>query len=502
MHPVGRFTRRALLLSGAKGAAGGGVLLALAACGATPTPQVIEKVVEKEVTKVIEKEVTKLVEGTPQVVQQTVVVKETVVVQAPTKAVEPVTVELLTPDWGEKYNKIVFEDVAGWFHDQHPECTIKHVPAQSHQEKLLTQIAGGMPPDLTYINYVNAIGFAFRGVLLPLDERFAAANLAIDDFLHGVTHSLMWNGKIYGFPMCYDAMGFYWNKNVYEEVGLDPEKPPRTIAELEEHSKKILKKTATGDIERVGYAPSSFSFITFAYMRGGQFYLDNEKKVTADDPKIVEDLQWEVALMKDLDVNKVSAFWSANSEAINAGTVFPAGKMGLKYDGIWMGSTFEEAAAGTDFRYGLTYVPSVNGDIKEQEKLYQPSWGLGIPQGAKQPDWAWRFAKWYQVDNGLDVCVYTESTELYKPLVDKWIDRYVEEKLGGQIKAYGKEFLQATSMARSWWPAMPVSSMYNDEVGRAYDYAVHDQATPKQALADCTTKVQTELDRVLAALGG
>jgi len=55
------------------GLVGAGVA-SLAACGATPTPQVIEKVV----TSVVEKEVTKIVEGTPQVVKETVVVQQTV----------------------------------------------------------------------------------------------------------------------------------------------------------------------------------------------------------------------------------------------------------------------------------------------------------------------------------------------------------------------------------------------------------------------------------------
>jgi hypothetical protein len=55
---------------------------ALAACGATPTPQVVEKVVEKEVTKIVE--------GTPQVVKETSVV-EKIVTPTPGPA-QPITI--------------------------------------------------------------------------------------------------------------------------------------------------------------------------------------------------------------------------------------------------------------------------------------------------------------------------------------------------------------------------------------------------------------------------
>ena len=50
------------------------ILSLLAGCGATPTPEVIEKVVEKEVTRVVEETIveTVVVEGTPEVVEKVV----------------------------------------------------------------------------------------------------------------------------------------------------------------------------------------------------------------------------------------------------------------------------------------------------------------------------------------------------------------------------------------------------------------------------------------------
>ena len=50
------------------------ILSLLAACGATPEPEVVEKVVEKEVTRVVEETIveTVIVEGTPEVVEKVV----------------------------------------------------------------------------------------------------------------------------------------------------------------------------------------------------------------------------------------------------------------------------------------------------------------------------------------------------------------------------------------------------------------------------------------------
>lgn len=66
--------------------------LMLAACGAAPTPQVIEKIVEKPVEKIVEKIVEKPVE---KIVQQTVVVRETAVAP-PTATPVPVKGAMMT----------------------------------------------------------------------------------------------------------------------------------------------------------------------------------------------------------------------------------------------------------------------------------------------------------------------------------------------------------------------------------------------------------------------
>jgi multiple sugar transport system substrate-binding protein len=468
-----RLSRRSLLGTGAKVLGAGGVMVAVAACAATPTPQVVEKLVK-----------------------ETVIVKETVVVEAP-KAAEAVVVKVLMPEFGEYYDKILV-DTSDWFKEENPGVSFDWTFARQHQEKLLTLVASGLAPDITYINYINAISIAYRGVLRPMDEWFSAAGLKPDDFLYGVMHSYIWRGKIYGMPITYDAMGFYWNKNVYEEVGLDPEKPPKTIAELEEHSDKILKKDDAGNILRIGYSPSVMTFITFAFMRGGEFYDAASDKVTADHPANVEDLEWEVKQVQKLDVNKMSAFWSAAPDYTSPGNPFTVNTQGLVYGGWWNADFYEKAEG---LRYGFTNVPSLTGDPKEQEKLYQPSWAVGVPQGAKQPEWAWKYIKYFTIDNGVECGLHAEQSCCYLPLVEEWIERWVTEKMKGQIQQYGREFFRNAMLAARWWPAMPVAAFYESEVRRAFDFAIHEQGTPAELLAKVRETVQSELDAVLAALG-
>jgi ABC-type glycerol-3-phosphate transport system substrate-binding protein len=145
-------SRRSLLLfgAGALGAAG------LAACGATPTPQVIKEVV----TQVVEKEVTKIVEGTPQVVKETVVVENTVVVEKTvpvTLAPTPTEVRIACYTISDSWNKTV-EGVYAAFMEKNPSIKVKNEwrPGQDYWTKIQTEFAAGTAPDVT-VNQVTTL---------------------------------------------------------------------------------------------------------------------------------------------------------------------------------------------------------------------------------------------------------------------------------------------------------------------------------------------------------
>ena len=46
-----------------------------------------------------------------------------------------------------------------------------------------------------------------------------------------------------------------WNKAAFREAGLDPEKPPRTIAELDAYCEKLTKVDKRGRLTQVGIIP-------------------------------------------------------------------------------------------------------------------------------------------------------------------------------------------------------------------------------------------------------
>ena len=89
-------------------------------------------------------------------------------------------------------------------------------------------------------------------------------------------------GKLYGMPFNTSAPLLYYNKTMFKAAGLDPEKPPRTYAEVLDYAKKLTKKDANGKFQVAGYGISIYGWI-FEQLGApaGGLYLNNDNGRTA-----------------------------------------------------------------------------------------------------------------------------------------------------------------------------------------------------------------------------
>ena len=96
---------------------------------------------------------------------------------------------------------------------------------------------------------------AARGALEPLDDLINKAGIKQDDYWAPSWNQTLYEGKIWSLTYGSDPnFGFFWNKNVFKDAGLDPEKPPTTVAEMDQFAEKIAKVDGNR-IERLGLHP-------------------------------------------------------------------------------------------------------------------------------------------------------------------------------------------------------------------------------------------------------
>lgn len=387
----------------------------------------------------------------------------------------------------------LYEEFWKAFEDEHPDIGVNAVYAAndlSTNAKLFTAIAGGKPPDVTWVDGPQVAEWAARGALEPLDDRIAAAGIKPEDYWTPSWNQTVYEGKVWSLTYGSDPnFGFFWNKDVFVDAGLDPEKPPTTIQEMDELD-SVIAKVDGNRIERLGFIPwtvygAANSLFTWGWCFGGDFYEADSRKITANHPNVVKALEWMTAYAKKHDPTKISGFQAG----FGSGTQHPffQGKTAMTPFGPWELSALKRYAP--DLKYGIDFLPT-GPDGAAPKSSWVGGWTVGVPKGSRNVDAAFEFVRWISTSDSATQ-IAGKTFNLFPGYRNS--PYYSEVQNNPQLKAF-YDILVETKHQR---PVMPAQAFYTGELARAVDAAIFGQKTPKEALDEATVNTQKELDRIL-----
>ncbi|WP_255169307.1 ABC transporter substrate-binding protein [Natrononativus amylolyticus] len=153
----------------------------------------------------------------------------------------------------------------------------------------------------------------------------------IDDLVGAVQDFFVVDGDLHSMPFNNSNAILYYNKDAYEEAGLDPEEPPATLEEVREHSEALVESGATN----YGITwPNHVWFVETWYSLADELILDNENGHDGSpttmhaDTDFAHDLWtwWQEMYEDDLYLNPGIEAWS------EARSAFLTGDVGIKLD--------------------------------------------------------------------------------------------------------------------------------------------------------------------------
>lgn len=272
-------------------------------------------------------------------------------------------------------------------HDVTVELTL--VPAgSSFTQKLGAALASGTGPDLVSLNLVYAPYFASAGQLVDVSDK--AAELGYLDELNASERKLgTWDDKLYALPFTGDASALLYNRQLFEEAGLDPEAPPTTWQEIADAAAAI---TALGDDTYGYYFPGSgsgwnlFTFTPFIWADGGDVLVGEgaDQQPNLDSPEVQDALGFYRDLW-DAGVIPASAETDDGSQILS---LFAAGKVGMLANGAFAYS--ELTANYPDIDFGITPIPGSSGGTAS----FAGGDTLAITKDSDDVDAAWDFIAW------------------------------------------------------------------------------------------------------------
>lgn len=242
------------------------------------------------------------------------------------------------------------------FHAKHPNITVQQLGVNffDYWTKLSTAMAAGSGPDLALNDTSTVAARAKTGAILSTDEYIQRDGVNLDDYFPVLVDRMKYQGKMYGMPNDTDVRVLYYNKKMFKDAGLDPNKPPVNWDELEQYADKLTKWNDKKMLDVIGFSPAlgNLHLWTLAWTNGGDFW-DDEGKPTFNKPENVEALQWEKKIQDKYGVKAMSAF---NSQANALGfSPFIAGKAAMIVD---VNNLYQEIKTrAPDLDFGVAPIP-------------------------------------------------------------------------------------------------------------------------------------------------
>ncbi|HRW11175.1 MAG TPA: extracellular solute-binding protein [Caldilineaceae bacterium] len=141
------------------------------------------------------------------------------------------------------------------FEAENPGIKVIHnsdIPYDDFRDKIATSVPAGVGPDVATLFYGWQVAWIDAGYIVPLPEEYFPTDMVNNEFSPMVQASFF-DGKLYSLPTAVRTLALFYNKDLMEAAGLDPNSPPTTLTELEEQAVQCTKKDADGNYEIEGF---------------------------------------------------------------------------------------------------------------------------------------------------------------------------------------------------------------------------------------------------------
>jgi multiple sugar transport system substrate-binding protein len=128
------------------------------------------------------------------------------------------------------------------FEKANPHITIEATEYRWAADTFPAMLAGGTEPTVTALPFTEVQGLAARGQVTDITEQLEGAGF-LEDLNPGLMDVVTApDGGIYGVPYAAYTVGLVYNRSIFEQVGLDPDNPPKTWDDIRAAANTIQEK--------------------------------------------------------------------------------------------------------------------------------------------------------------------------------------------------------------------------------------------------------------------
>jgi ABC-type glycerol-3-phosphate transport system substrate-binding protein len=393
------------------------------------------------------------------------------------------------------------KQIVDWFNEtvgKEKNIYVRLLSTSSINQKTLVSTAAGVPPDIAGLWEPNVPQFAALNALEPLDDLAREYGITRETYKDVFWQSCSYDGKLYALVSTPYDVALHYNKTIFQQkaeqlraAGLDPNRAPRTIDELDAYAKAIDDIGPNGQIRMTGYLPLEPGwFLNYNCLWfGGHWWDDVNKKFTFTRPEVIQTYQWVQSYSKRLGKSAVADFRSGFGNFDSPQNAFIAGTVAMVQQGTYMANFIHNIRPQLDGQWAAAPFPSVRAD--QPPVTYCTADVFVIPKGARHKREAFEFIAFV---NRQDVMEKLCSMHCKISPLRKVSESYLANHGNPYIRLFED---MANSPNAYTTPRVPILPEVGEELSNMVQRLALMETTPEEALRDIEPRLQKKYDEFM-----
>lgn len=256
---------------------------------------------------------------------------------------EEKTATLRMLNWGNTEEEAIANDAIGRFKEKHPGVEVEQtcVPVDSWSDfiqKWITMSTSGEAPDVINLGLEGAKMAVANDLLLPLDEIVAGdAELQSkkEQYAESLLEGFSEGGILYGLPSGTQTMVMYYNKDIFDEKGVEYPKEGWTWDEFMETAEKLTYEENGKTIYGYGLSSSYFQLTPWWATNSAYPVSEDYEKPALNSPAMLES----ITFLKSMVDKKVTP----DPISSDVYTMFSSGQLAMVGAGRCVLNTWQDA---------------------------------------------------------------------------------------------------------------------------------------------------------------
>ncbi|MBM7572713.1 ABC transporter substrate-binding protein [Aquibacillus albus] len=356
------------------------------------------------------------------------------------------------------------------------KINVKSIPADNFSDQLATAYASESAPDIVAIDLILAPYYSSIGAFKDLSERYESLSFK-DELNQSMLNLGEREGKQYALPYSSDVSALIYNKDHFEDAGLDPDSPPETWQELRDYANQLTTDDRFGYVYSGGSAGGlMFTFMPYVWGNGGAVLSDDGTAAEINSPEAIEALQFFTDLTQTDKVTPEGVTTYVN-EAEDA---FTSGKVSMIVSGNYVVGKLNEDYPDLD--YGVALIPRNEG---KEHSSFSGGELIAISKSTEYVDEAWEFIEYALTE---DVQVEAFASNGIIPVRNDFVEnKYFKEEPKYQV------FAEAANYANA-----PYTTKYNElynPILSGLQKAFSGELSPEDAVVEISDGINDVLNK-------